>query len=71
MTGMKESDVIRPKNEFSKRVAEIYSQIKGTAHLRYSMEDVITIYNSFVEGYRQEPVLLGHHISNIQVPFFT
>jgi len=64
--GMKESDMIKPKNEFSKKVHEIYSQIKSSAHVRYSTEEVITIYNSFVEGYRRGPVLLGLTLKMIQ-----
>jgi len=64
--GMKESDMIKSKNEFSKRVSEIYSQVKSTSKDRYSREDVITIYNSFVEGYRPEPALLGLTLKMIQ-----
>ena len=64
--GMKESDMIKPKNEFSKKVHEIYSQIKSNAHVRYSTEEVITIYNSFVEGYRRGPALLSLTLKMIQ-----
>lgn len=64
--GMKESDMVKAKNDFSKKVADIYSQIKSAAHIRYSTEDVITIYNSFVEGCTPEPVLLGLTLKMIQ-----
>ena len=64
--GMKESDMIKTKNEFSKEVAMIYFQIKPTAQVQYNMEDVITIYNSLVEGYRKESVLLGQTLKMIQ-----
>jgi hypothetical protein len=64
--GMKESDMIKPKHEFSEKVAMIYSQIKSTAQVNYSMEDVLVIYNSFVEGSRQESVLFGQTLKMIQ-----
>jgi hypothetical protein len=64
--GMKESDMIKPKDEFSKTVAMIYSQIKSTAQVQYSMEDIITIYNGFVDGFRQESVLFGQTLKMIQ-----
>ena len=64
--GMKESDMIKDKNEFSKKVTEIYTQLKTMAGVRYTPEEVITIYNSFVEGYRQEPLLLGLTLKMIQ-----
>jgi len=64
--GMKESDMIKDRDEFSMKVTEIYTQLKSTASVRYSTEDVITIYNSFVEGYTQEPVLLGLTLKMIQ-----
>jgi len=66
VVGMKESDMIKPKNEFSKRVAEIYSQLRSPTQVQYHTEDVITIYNSFSEGYQQEPVLLGFTLKMIQ-----
>jgi hypothetical protein len=64
--GMKESDMVKPKNEFSRSVAHIYSRIKGSAHVRYSNEDVITIYNSFVESYIRQPALLGQTLKTIE-----
>lgn len=57
--GMKESDMIKPRNEFSKRVAEICAEMKGSPESRYSAEEVTEIYDSFSEGFRQEPVILG------------
>jgi len=66
VVGMKESDMIKATNEFSKSVVEIYSELKSTERVRYSEEDVITIYNSFVEGYTQEPALLGLTLNMIQ-----
>ncbi|MFH1349728.1 MAG: hypothetical protein ABII26_02210 [Pseudomonadota bacterium] len=66
MIGMKESDMIKAKNEFSKRVAEIHSRLKSEAPVRYTAEDVIAIYNSFVEGYAQEPSMLGLTLKMIQ-----
>ncbi|MGD2271516.1 MAG: hypothetical protein PVI06_14025 [Desulfobacterales bacterium] len=64
--GLKESDMIKPKAAFAKEVARTYSQIKGTAQLQYSMEDVITIYNSFADGLQQESVLLGQTLKMLQ-----
>ena len=64
--GMKESDMIKPKNEFSKRVSEIYSQLRSPTQIQYHADDVITIYNGFSEGYEQEPVLLGLTVKMIQ-----
>ncbi|UCH20862.1 MAG: hypothetical protein JSU83_20420, partial [Deltaproteobacteria bacterium] len=64
--GMKESDMIKTRDEFSKAVAMIYSQIKSTAQVQYSMEDIITIYNGFVDGFRQESVLFGQTLKMIQ-----
>jgi hypothetical protein len=64
--GLKESDMIKPKAAFAKEVAKTYSQIKSGAQLQYSMEDVITIYNSFADGLRQEPVLLGQTLKMLQ-----
>ena len=64
--GMKESDMIKQKEAFSRRVSEINSQLKGTAQLRYSTEDVITIYNSFVGEQPQESLLLGLTLKMMQ-----
>ena len=50
MVGMKESDMIKTKHEFSERVAEIFSRIKSSDEVNYTGEDVLAIYNSFVEG---------------------
>ena len=41
--GMKESDMIKGKEEFSEKVAEIYAQFKSEAQVPYGMEDVIAI----------------------------
>ena len=46
--GMKESDIIQAKDEFSQKVAEIYAQLKPTEQIRYNAEDVITLYDSFL-----------------------
>ena len=63
---MKESDMIQARGEFSKKVAEIYSRLKGAAEVQYNMEDVIKIYNSFAEAYTKEPVLLGLTLKMMQ-----
>jgi len=64
--GMKESDMIKPKDEFSKRVSQIYSQLRSPTQVQYHTDDIITIYNGFLEGYQQEPVLLGRTLKMIQ-----
>ena len=67
VVGMKESDMIKPKHEFSERVAEVHSQIKNSAQINYTGEDVIAIYNSFLEGSRQESVLFGQTLKMLQM----
>ncbi|MCP4349018.1 MAG: hypothetical protein GY795_26355 [Desulfobacterales bacterium] len=62
---MKESDMIKPRDEFSKKVAEIF-QVKSKEQITYNTEDVITIYNSFLEGHRHEPLLLGQTLKAMQ-----
>jgi hypothetical protein len=64
--GMKASDMIKPKNEFSKKVALIYSHMNSTAPVQYSRADVISIYNSFLAGYRPASVVLGRTLKMIQ-----
>lgn len=64
--GMKESDMIKGKEEFSEKVAETYAQFKSEAQVPYGTEDVIAMYESFLEGYAREPALLGMTLKMIQ-----
>jgi hypothetical protein len=64
--GMKESDIIKAKNEFSLKVAEIYTLLKPTEQISYSAEDVITLYESFLGEYERQPALLGSTLKMIQ-----
>ena len=64
--GMKESDMIKGKEEFSEKVAEITSQFKTEAQVPYGSEDIIAMYESFLEGYTREPALLGMTLKMIQ-----
>jgi len=64
--GMKESDMIKSGNEFSKRVAEIWAGMKKSAETRYSTEEITEIYKSFAEGFRQEPILLSMSLNMMQ-----
>ncbi len=57
--GMKESDMVKARYEFSRRVSEIHSRLRGPEGVQYTPEDVLAIYDSFHEGSREEPALLG------------
>jgi hypothetical protein len=64
--GMKESDMIKSQNAFSKEAALIYSRLNNNAPVKYSTDDVISIYNRFLKGYRPETAMLGRTLEMIQ-----
>jgi hypothetical protein len=64
--GMKESDMIKSKNAFSNEVAVIYSRLNNTESVQYSSDDVISIYNRLLKGYRPEAGMLGRTLEMIQ-----
>ena len=64
--GMKESDMIACREEFSKRAARAYSHIKGEEPVRYGEEDVAAIYDRFTEGHRQGGALLAQTLKTMQ-----
>jgi hypothetical protein len=66
VVGMKESDMLKPKDEFSKKAAALYSQINTKADVQYSAEDIIAIYDSFGEGIRQESAVFEQTLKMIQ-----
>ena len=63
---MKESDMLQPGQEFSRRVSEIHSRLRGSGDVRYTPEEVIAIYESFVEGHGEEPLFLDTTMKMIQ-----
>ncbi len=65
--GLKESDIIKSKREFSLRTAEIYAKIRPGKNL-YNMEDVAAIYERFQDGFHRESGLLEETLKTIQVP---
>ena len=64
--GMKESDMIKSQNAFSKEAALIYARLNKSATVQYSTDDVISIYNRFLKGYRPETAMLGRTLEMIQ-----
>jgi hypothetical protein len=64
--GMKESDMLKPRNAFSKKAAAVYSQINTTAAVQYSTEDIIAIYDSFGENFRRESAVFEQTLKMIQ-----
>ena len=66
VVGMKASDMVKAKKDFSESVAEIHLKIRPDAHVRYTMQDVITIYDSFMEGDPQASVLAGRTLKMVQ-----
>lgn len=65
--GMKESDIIQSKRDFSKRTAESVATIQPDGPA-YTAEDVAIIYDRFTEGFQAEPDLLTHTLNTIQPP---
>ena len=63
---MKESDMLQPGQEFSRRVSEIHSRLRGSGDVQYTPEEVTAIYESFVEGHGEVPPLLGTTMKMIQ-----
>jgi hypothetical protein len=66
VVGLKESDMIKAGDDFAKRVAEIYSELKTPEQVTYSVEDITTIYSSFLKERRPEPYLLHRSLKMIQ-----
>ena len=64
--GMQESDMLKPKAAFSEKAAMIYAQRFSAADVRYSKDDVIAIYDSFVEGYGRESAVFEQTLKMIQ-----
>ena len=66
--GMKESDMLKPRDAFADTVAQIYAQRKKEADLAYSTEDIATIYDSFAQpDALSRATILNHTLKMIQI----
>jgi hypothetical protein len=66
MIGMQESDMLKPKDAFSNKVATIYARHNSAANVQYSPADVIAIYNSFAVGFGRESGVFEQTLKMIQ-----
>ena len=64
--GMIESDMISSQDEFSRKVADIHSQLKPAEKVRYSPDDILMIYESFAGKNERETALLSATMKMIQ-----
>ncbi len=65
--GMNESDMIQPKEEFSEKVLEIYENTIGSNDVRYTAEDIVSLYNSFLGQRTEQKALLGQTLKAMQI----
>ena len=64
--GMQESDMLKPKDEFSNKAAMIYTRLNSSADVRYSKADVLAIYNSFDESFVRESAMFEQTLKMVQ-----
>ncbi len=64
--GMQESDMLKPKDEFSNKAAMIYTRLNSSADVQYSAADVIAIYNSFEESFVRESAMFEQTMKMVQ-----
>ena len=64
--GMQESDMLKPKDEFSNKAARIYTRLNSSADVQYSTADVIAIYNSFEESFVRESAMFEQTLKMVQ-----
>ena len=65
--GMKESDMLKPQEDFAECASRLYARHNSASPVRYSKEDVVAIYQSFKDGGGTETELLGHTLKMIQI----
>ena len=64
--GMQESDMLKPRDAFSNRAANIYAQLNSNADVQYTSADVSAIYNSFEVGFSRESEVFEQTLKMIQ-----
>lgn len=65
--GMKESDLIQSKREFSRRIAEIHAA-RSPGEASYTAQEVMAIYDRFASGAESPSPLLAETLKTIQIP---